>query len=234
MSYPGHLVGRRVLSLCRDAVGIFYSPPNWALLLWVRLYLRGVHYTFHIWSFAIRYSLVSYSDNTPGRHHTISKSLNQGTHDQWFVQWFPTWGITHYFTDTQCTTDRLGTNTDLGQLQAQEKRVCMTLSIVCILRETSTKPRGMLTHLWLPPSADRPSPGLLSQADRPPLPCFVNWLSVFSGTFLPSSTSGLAGDLVLSSLCVFRAKTDKEIVWVAPTQTKRIATHHVTILRTWV
>ena len=51
------------------------------------------------------------------------------------------------------------TNTDLGQLQAQEREVCVTilcsflcicrLSRACILRETSTKPRGMLTHLWL-------------------------------------------------------------------------------------
>ena len=42
-------------------------------------------------------------------------------------------------------------------------------------------------------------------------------LSVFSRTFLPSFTSGLAGYLALSPLCGFRAKKDKEIVWVAPT-----------------
>ena len=59
----------------------------------------------------------------------------------------------------------------------------------------------------LPPSADRPSPGLLSQANRPPLllsvvdfispSSFVNWPSFFSGTFLSSSTSGLGGDLAV-------------------------------------
>ena len=45
------------------------------------------------------------------------------------------------------------------------------------------------------------------------------WL-VFSGTFFPSSTSGLVADLALSPLCEFHAKTDKEIVWVVPVQTK--------------
>ena len=50
-------------------------------------------------------------------------------------------------------------NTVLGQLQAQEREVCVTpfcsflcicrRSRVCILRETPTKPVGMITHLWL-------------------------------------------------------------------------------------
>ena len=39
---------------------------------------------------------------------------------------FPTWGITYFFTDTRNTTERVEeknkwTNTDLGQLQAQER-----------------------------------------------------------------------------------------------------------------
>ena len=38
---------------------------------------------------------------------------------------------------------------------------------------------------------------------------FVNWPSVFSGTFLSSSTSGLTGDLALSPLCGFRAKAKR-------------------------
>ena len=63
--------------------------------------------------------LFLYKLSTP----TISSSLNQTTHGQWFIQWFPTLGITHFFTDTQNTTERVEeknkrTNTDLGQLQA--------------------------------------------------------------------------------------------------------------------
>ena len=60
-------------------------------------------------------------------------------------------------------------------------------------------------------------------------------LSVFSRTFLPSFTSGLAGDLVLCPfMWVFRL-TDKEIVWVAPTQTETncYASCHKTNDRYW-
>ena len=58
-----------------------------------------------------------------------------------------------------CENKNQRTNTGLGQLQAQEREICVTilcsfscicsLSRACILHETSTKPRGMLTHLWL-------------------------------------------------------------------------------------
>ena len=102
------------------------------------------------------------------------------------------------------------TNTGSDQLQAQEREVSVALlfsfscicrlSRACILHETSTKPLGILTYLWLSSLTDScwPSfPGLLSQADRPPLPWFVTPLFVFSRTFLPSFTSGLVGDLVL-------------------------------------
>ena len=41
-----------------------------------------------------------------------------------------------------------------------------------------------------------------------------------SEVLLPSSTSGLAGDLVLGPLCVGFVCENKEIVWVAPTQTE--------------
>ena len=115
------------------------------------------------------------------------------------------------------------TNTDLGQLQAQEREF-VTL---CILRafvdyrgrvyKPLHKPQGMLIHLCLlslPPSADRPSPGLLSHADWSLLPTHL------SRTFLPSSTSGLAVDLALSLLCGFRAKADQEILWPAHTPTQ--------------
>ena len=66
---------------------------------------------------------------------------------------------------------------------------------------------------------------LLPSADCSLHPSFVNWLSLSSlgPSFpppLPVSCSG--------PLCGFRAKTDKEILWVAPTQTETNATHHVT------
>ena len=82
--------------------------------------------------------------------------------------------------------------------------ICM-LSRACILRETSTKPLWTLTHFstaLLPSShclllRTVSFSGQRSQADCSLLPSFVNSLSVFSGTFLPSSTSGLMGDLTL-------------------------------------
>ena len=145
---------------------------------------------------------------------TISASLNQTTHGQWFNQWFPTRRITHFFTATQNTTERVEeknkrTNTDLGQLQGllcSSPCICR-LSRVCILNETSTKPSGMLIHLLtdlLQSShclllSTVSFSGQLSQADRSLLPFFINWLSLslFSRTFLPFSTSGLARYLVI-------------------------------------
>ena len=124
------------------------------------------------------------------------------------------------------------TNMDLGQLQGESVwQFSCSFPCICrllrafILRETSTKPGGMLTHLWLCSLTasfcwssflwTAISSRLVSCAQRCQLA-----LSVSYGTFLPSSTSDLAGDLVLSLLCGFSAKTDKEIVWVAPTQTE--------------
>ena len=102
------------------------------------------------------------------------------------------------------------------------------LSLACIWRETSRKPQGMLTHLCLLLLIVLPLDSYL----KPTVllcPALSTALSVFSRTFLPSSTSVLAGDLALSPLCGFRAKTDKEIVWVAPTQTEtnRYASCHI-------
>ena len=72
---------------------------------------------------------------------TISTSLNhQWSLDQ-IVLWFllpPTRGITHFFTDTQNTTEKIEeknkrTNTDLGQLQAQEGlSLCDTFCTFCV------------------------------------------------------------------------------------------------------
>ena len=133
-------------------------------------------------------------------------------------------------------------NTDLGQLQAQEREfvtLCILRAIVdyrgrVFCAKLLQKLLEMLTHLWLSSltasicwlsSWTAILRRLVSSAHR----CQLT-LCDFSGTFLPSSTSSLAGDLAFGPLCRFRAKTDKEIVWVAPTQTKRIATHCVTTL----
>ena len=109
-----------------------------------------------------------------------------------------------FFTDTQNTNERCGrqkkrTNTGLGQLQAQE-RLCDTFEqlTACILRETSTKPLGMLTHLLTVFSVLLSSSpclllptvsfsGQLSQADCSLLPSFVNcfYLSSLAPSFPP-------------------------------------------------
>ena len=131
-------------------------------------------------------------------------------------------GISHFFTATKNTTKVEGqkNNMDLGQLQAQEREVCVTilfsfscicrLSWACILRETSTKATCnanisltifphcliLLTVLPLDSSALR--------CRRLSLGSFVNSPSLFSRTSLPSSNSGFAGDLEL-----------KPFVWVS-------------------
>ena len=80
------------------------------------------------------------------------------------------------------------------------------LSRACILRETSKKPRGILTHHWLcflSASFCWPSFPWTPISSRPSFSASLRCqlaLSVYSGTFLPSSTSGLAGDLVLGPL----------------------------------
>ena len=115
------------------------------------------------------------------------------------------------------------TNTDLDQLQAQEGGslcdtfVQLSLHLQAIagvyfawnfhkaIRNADSSFIALLPTynclLLLPVSFS----GQLPQANcslRHPLA-----LSVFSGTFLPSSTSGLAGDFAL--VCGFRAKTDR-------------------------
>ena len=139
---------------------------------------------------------------------------------------FPTRCITHFITYTQNTTERVEekeqTNKHgLGSVLNARKGVCDTLhspcicrlSRTCILRETSTKATRnanssltvfshcLLQLAVLPMDCYHTSTVLFC----PPL---STALSVFSGTFLPSSTSGLAGDLALSPLCGFCAKTN--------------------------
>ena len=144
----------------------------------------------------------------------------------------PTRGITHFFMDTQNTTERVEekdkrTNTGLGELQALEGGslcdilcsspcICM-LSRACILRETSTKSLGMLTNLLtvvLPSSRcflllTVSFSGRLSQADCSLLFSFVNCLSLSS---FPPPLPVLRAILPSCTLGGFRAKTVKEIL----------------------
>ena len=102
------------------------------------------------------------------------------------------------------------------------------LSRACILRETSTKALGMLTHLL---TALLPSShcfllltvsfsGQLSQADCSLLPSFVNWLSLSSlGPFLPLPLPVSREISPSGPLCGFHAKAHKEILWLACTHT---------------
>ena len=105
------------------------------------------------------------------------------------------------------------------------------LSRTFILRETSTKPLGVLTHLL---TALLPSShcllqltvsfsGQLPQVDYSLLPFFINWVSLSSlGRSFPPPLP----------LCGLRAKTEKEILWVAPTQTetKCYASCHIVLV----
>ena len=111
----------------------------------------------------------------------------------------------------------------------------------CNLREISTKPLGMLTHLLTVQLPSSPCLllltvsffGQLSQADCPLLSSFVNSLSLSS--LRPSFPRPLPVSweiLYSGSLCGFNAKADKVIPWPAHThKRKRNATHRVTLRR---
>ena len=91
----------------------------------------------------------------------------------------------------------------------------------CVLRETSTKPLGMLTHLLtalllsshyllLPTMSFS---GQLFQINRSLRPSFVNWLSLSSlGPSFPPLLPVSRQISPSSSLCGFHAKTDKDIL----------------------
>ena len=139
-------------------------------------------------------------------------------------------------------------NMDLGQFQAQEREVCVTilcsfscirrLSRAFILRETSTKGHEECQHIFdclpsVPPSADHPSPGLLSQSVRPPLLSVVDcslWvpLSTAPLSFLgPSSPRPLKVSREISSsspLFGFRAKKTKR------SSSRRTQSHSITVV----
>ena len=156
-----------------------------------------------------------------GRPPTISASLNQTTHGHWFIQWFPTRGITHFFTATQNTTERVKVknkrrNTGLGQLQALEGlSLCDTFVQLSVhlqaitgvyfsqnflkaTRNTDSSLDYPTSIFSLPPSADCVllCTAIWSRLFSSALLCLLT-LSVFSGTFLHSSTSGIVGALVL-------------------------------------
>ena len=127
--------------------------------------------------------------------------------------------------------------------------------------ETSTKSLGMLTHLLMlvnPASVGQQvlAVTFLTSVDWSPL-CLtlISWLlSPADCLLLFSLLPPSAGSLFLfttlgpsfpyplpvlweishtSPLCGFHAKTDKGILWLAPTPTEMNATHHVTMLSPW-
>ena len=121
---------------------------------------------------------------------------------------------------------------DLGQFQAQERGFCVTILCsfscicrllwACILRETSIKSLGIFDCLLsLSPSADRPSPGLLSQSDRPPQLSVVDcplWVPL-STAFCPFWDLPL---LIHFRSCG-RSRAQALCLGFAPKQTKRFS-----------
>ena len=155
-------------------------------------------------------------------------------------------GYFTFFTDTQSTTEKVEqnnkrTNEDLGLLQAEEERnlkhFCASceLTWVCTQENTLTGPLAMLTNLsalfisvdcllsspfcWLCPSLDfYPLPTvlfcsfLLTILLLTALSCLLSQGSSFPRPLPVSREISHAGPL-----CGFCARTDKEILWHAPT-----------------
>ena len=113
------------------------------------------------------------------------------------------------------------TNTNLGQLQAQERGVCVTLFPAALrafvdyrgrvfCAKLPQRPLAMLTSvdcvllLLLTTLSSRLCPSLDCYLKPTGLLCpsLSNPLSYFSRTFLPSSTSGLGGRSRPQALCV--------------------------------
>ena len=142
--------------------------------------------------------------------------------------------LPHFFTDTQSTTERVEeknkrTNTDLGQLQVQEGKVCDTfcasceITRACTRAKTLTKPSAMLTFVdWSPLCPILISwltfSWLLSLADLsfPWLPHHAGW-----SLLLPS-----ADCLLLSSLGPSFPRPTDLVGDLAPKQTKRFSDWH--------
>ena len=129
-------------------------------------------------------------------------SLNQTTRSHWFIQWFPT-GVSRislqpYKYNREGGRKNKRTNTDLGQLQAQEREFCNTLhspcicrlSRACILRETSTKAtRNVNSSLTV-------FPHCFLLLTVPPLDCYLTpTCRLHLSVFLCQLTLCLLGDL---------------------------------------
>ena len=202
---------------------------TWLGLFYDKMLGIRVHYTFRfplfLYLFLKRHLWQQLRQPTP----TISASLNQTTHSQWFIQWFPTRGITHFITYTervrekeQMIKHRLGSDPSARKASLCDDFVQLFVHLWTIVDVYFARNFYKATNLFLTVF----SHCLLQTVfplDKPTVllcPALSNAFSVFSRAFLSSSTSGVAGDLVLNPLCGFCAKTDKEIIWVTPTQTK--------------
>ena len=144
-------------------------------------------------------------------------------------------GITHFFMDTQNTTERVEeknkqTNTDLGQLQAQEGgSLCDTFVQLSVhlqaiageyLHETCTKPLGILTHLLTVFSALLPSSHCRL---RPSLDSYLKPTVPFCP---PLSTASLCLLWGLPSLLHFWSHAQALCVGFVPKQKKRSSEWH--------
>ena len=167
--------------------------------------------------------------------------------------------ITHFITATQNTTKSVEGRTNelygLGSVPSTRKgSLCddfvqlfvhlQTIMGVYFVRDfykatrnsnlsLTVIPRCLLLLTVLPPDCYlNPTVLLCSPLSTAlSLGSFVNWPFLFSRTFLFSSTSGLAEDLVFSPLCGFRAKAEKEILWPAHIHTQHNEwLHSVTVL----
>ena len=195
----------------------------------------------------------------PSADPTISASLNHSwpVIHQWFFSSLAG-GISHSFTDTQSTTERVEeknkrTNTDLGQLQVQEGEKSQWHSLCILLANTSVYSRK-ISHKATR-NGDLNSrvgyPGIcgskvlaaafLTSVDLSPLcptlisltACSVDWSLLLPSAEYPLGPSfprpfGLVGDLE-RKLFVWISNQNKGILWLAPTHRETNATRSVTI-----
>ena len=173
--------------------------------------------------------------------------------------------FTFLYQHTKYTIERMEEKNNHGLwlvLSAREGGVCDTFVLLSVhlqaitggyLRETSTKPLGMLTYLIAlvnPASVGQQvlAAAFLTSVDWSPLcPGLISWptRSVNWSLLLSSADCVLLASLGPSfprplpvsweisrtgPLCGFRAKTDKGILWPASTHTETNATHCVTII----
>ena len=166
------------------------------------------------------------------------------------------WGISHFFTDTQLTTERMkekknkqscawvSSKRKKGEVGDTFVELFMHLQAIARVysRKTSTKPLGMLTDLL--GLVNTASVGqqvqtvdfLTSPDCSLPPSVFFSWLTSFCllppadnlETFLLSSSFGLVGDLPCKRLAWVSRQNIQRVPWLAPTPTETNATHRVT------